>query len=315
MVKYQHIQKVKYLNWFLTKKDQVKEQLKNYNDDQEIHLVNIAQKRMVSHEDAKAGEVSRQKLMTGYVLGQDPGNSAADGYLDAINELVELTDSRKNYFKSVENFVENAVAPFKKSTIYSDKGGLKIQEPEDIAKIVANKLNGQFTQKQIQDLNLTQLFFDGKKPRNFKDPIVQKRIVEGLERNIRMARYKSDLKDAAGKKKKDIEAVLLRSALVCGYTKTDMAQVKGTDDGTLRVWSHNEPLRQAVEDWNNGILDISIQGLQVSFTGTGKTGKPMTYMKFSQEGTKAGSGDSFRRETRSQTKFTKEAQDEFNILK
>lgn len=298
-----------------TKKDQVEEQLKNFTDDQEIHLVNIAQKRMVAHGEAKAGEVSRQNLMRGYVLGQDPTNSAADGYLDAINELVELTDSRKNYFKSVEDYAENAVAPFKNPTIYTHKGGLKIQKQEDIAKIVANKLKGQFTQKQIQDLNLTQLFFDGDKPRNFEDPIVQKRIAEGLERNIRMARYKKDLKEATGKKKKDIEAVLIRQALVCGYTKTDMAQVKGTDDGTLRVWSHNEPLRQVVEDWNNGNLNISVEGLQVSFTGTGKTGEPMTYVKFSQEGTKTGSGDSFRRDTRSQTKFTKEAQDEFNILK
>jgi len=298
------------------KKTKVRKQLDalGYGDNDPIHLVNMAQKRMVAHDDAKAGEVSRQELMRGYVLGKDPNGNAAEGFFDAVDEQVKLTDAQVAYFNSVENYVERAVAPFRNPTIYTDKGGLKIQKPEQIAEMVAKNLKGKFTQKQIQDLNLTQLFFDGDDPRDFEDRIVQERIAEGLERNLRMSRYKSDLKNASGEEKRNIEAVLLRQALVCGYTLTDMAQVKGTDDGTLRAWSHNAPFKQAVEDWKSGNLTISVQGLQVSFTGTGKTGEPMTYVKYSQEGTKTGSGDNIRRDTRSQTKFTKEAQDEFNFL-
>ena len=92
-----------------------------------------------------------------------------------------------------------------------------------------------------------------------------------------------------------------------------MPQLKGTNDGKIRAWSHNEPMRQAVADWKAGNLDISVEGNTASFSRTGDD--PLTYMKFSQEGTYSGSGETRKRETRSQTKVTKEAIDKFNIVK
>jgi hypothetical protein len=293
------------------KRAEVKKQLDElYKDDQPIHIVSIGQKRMVEHVATKLGELNRQITMRNYMNKRDPKGNVADGFFDVLDSLVPLSKSDSDYYNSVESFVEAAVAPFREAKIYSSNGMLKIQKPEHIAKAVSKSLAGKFTQQQIKDLNLTQLFFDGDNLRDFSDPIVQQRIAEGLERNIRMMTYKKDLRDSATRKK--AEAVLLRQALICGYNVNDITQVKGTNDGRTIAWSHNEPMRQAVSKWKEGNLNISIDGNTASFTSTDDD--PMTYITFSQEGTYSGKGEKRKRETRSQTKVTEEAMDRFDIL-
>ena len=295
------------------KKAEVKKQLDALVkfDDQPIHMFSMGQKRMVDHDDTKIGELNRQETMDNYMASKDPKGNVADGFFEALDNLVPMSDSDTRYYKSMEKFVRDAVAPFRETTIYSSNGMLKIQKPEQIAKMVAKNLKAKYSEEQVRDLNLNQLFFYKGKPRDFSDRIVQERIAEGLERNIRMAAYKKDLRDSATKQK--AEVALLRQSLICGYTVNDMPQLKGTNDGKIRAWSHNEPMRQAVADWKAGNLDISVEGNTASFRRTGDD--PLTYMKFSQEGTYSGSGDTRKRETRSQTKVTKEAIDKFNIVK
>ena len=295
------------------KRAQVKKQLDSIYkfEDQSIHIVSIGQKRMTDHGDTKIGEINRQETINNYMNGKDPKGNVADGFFEALDNLVPLSKSDSDYYKSIESFVQKSVAPFRETTIYSSGGMLKIQKPEHIAEVVSKSLIGKFTQQQIKDLNLTQLFFDKGKPRDFSDPIVQQRIAEGLERNIRMSTYKKDMRDST--KRKQAETVLLRQALICGYNVNDITQVKGTSDGRTRAWSHNEPMRRAVADWKEGNLDISVDGNTASFTRTGDN--LVKYMTFSQEGTYSGSGENRKRETRSQTKITGEAVDDFDIIK
>ena len=135
-----------------------------------------------------------------------------------------------------------------------------------------------------------------------------------MERNIRFGYYRRDLRSKNPEKRKAVETTLLRSLLIAGMDKDDILQVKTTNDGSTKVWKHNEPFEAIIDAYNQGNLSMEIKGSTCNYI-MNIGGKPTVVARLQQSGAWSSSAESRSRQTRTSAFITKEATNHFAKLK
>jgi len=291
----------------------------NIKPGQQVYLMPFGQKRMDKAGNTKAGEINTEAVRDGY-FRQD-STDPTPGFFTGIREVqgfgpevdengVEDSDfaAMLQYNDELETEVSHATAGFAETTTYVDKNGkVKIATPEQHLKMASEIITGKLSWAALMKSKFASLFFINGKSRKYSDRVVQERVQEGMEREARFRALKRDLNDP--NKKDMVENYLIRNLLICGYNESEMAQIKGTNDGKVIGWSQNEPMkaiadaRGAIDKDGNPRLEISIEGDTATYIVDGQ--KVMTW---SQEGTWSGTRgtESQQRQTRSQAKFADE---------
>jgi len=291
----------------------------NIKPGQQVYLMPFGQKRMEKAGNTKAGEINTEAVRDGY-FRQD-STDPTPGFFTGIREVqgfgpevdengVEDSDfaAMLQYNDELETEVSHATAGFAETTTYVDKNGkVKIATPEQHLKMASEIITGKLSWAALMKSKFAKLFFINGKSRKYSDRVVQERVQEGMEREARFRALKRDLNDP--NKKDMVENYLIRNLLICGYNESEMAQIKGTNDGKVIGWSQNEPMRAiadargAIDKDGNPRLEISIEGDTATYIVDGQ--KVMTW---SQEGTWSGTKgtESQQRQTRSQAKFADE---------
>ena len=286
---------------------------------QAVYLMPFGQKRMDKAGNTKAGEINTEAVRDGY-FRQD-STDPTPGFFTGIREVqgfgpevdengVEDSDfaATLQYNDELETEVSHATTGFAETTTYVGKDGkVKIATPEQHLKMASEIITGKLSWSAMMKSKFASLFFINGKKRKYSDRVVQERVQEGMEREARFRALKRDLNDP--KKKDMVENYLIRNLLICGYNESEMAQIKGTNDGKVIGWSQNEPMRAiadargAIDKDGNPRLEISIEGNTATFIVDGQ--KVMTW---SQEGTTSGTKgtEGEQRHTRSQAKFADE---------
>lgn len=294
----------------------MKKELKDLDQNKEIYILPFGQKRMNGSGDTKAGELASNSILSDY-LKYKKSNKVADGFFDTVESVLPTSSESISYMDSINKYAEEATARLSKTSVYKDtKGAPKVTTPGQVISFLGANVGRRFAMLGLdQDKSgFKELFFDGDKLRNTEDRVNRERIQEGIQRHTRFAYYRRDLRSKNPEKRKAVEETLLRSLLVAGLDKDDILQVKTTNDGSTKVWKHNEPFVKLVEAYKQGNVSMSINGTTCSFT-MDIDGEPTVVARLQQAGAWSSSAESKSRQTRTSAFITKKATDHFAKVK
>ena len=289
-----------------------------------MFVLGVGQKRLKEIGKVKIGEINsiqRQRLiMDDEVPASDsdfhPGFPAKiremqygknkDGSMDARQEAAN------NFYNDVENKIAETTAPLTETSTYTSDGKTKIQAPKGVVGGILGIVKSALSFDQLKGTALGRaLFKDNGSPEDFSVAENQQRLSEVVQRDARFKMYSDAINGDDPVQAQAAKDALVRAMLISGANTDEMTQLITDDAGQSYNVPHNAPL-QAICDANNnpeppsGPLEVTIKGHSVTMTAP--NGTSVTY---SQE--RAWAGDQVM--TRSQTKISREAIEEYNTLK
>ena len=229
-----------------------------------------------------------------------------DGSMD------DRQEAATNFYNDVENKIAETTAPLTETSTYTSDGKTKIQAPKGVVGGILGIVKSALSFDQLKGTALGRaLFKDNGSPEDFSVAENQQRLSEVVQRDARFKMYSDDINGDDPVQAQAAKDALVRAMLISGANTDEMTQLITDDAGQSYNVPHKAPL-QAICDANNnpeppsGPLEVTIKGHSVTMTAP--NGTSVTY---SQE--RAWAGDQVM--TRSQTKISREAIEEYNTLK